>query len=50
MLFTCPGDAARGASPRGTRHRHLAVDIHCHVHHPAADDMVKHLLTPDREP
>ncbi len=52
MLFTCPGDVARGGRPRGapSRPRHLAVDIHCHVHHPAADDMVKHLLTPDREP
>src|SRR6266446_316843 len=52
MLFTCPGAAARGGTPRGAvgRHRHVAVDIHCHVHHPAADDMVKHLLSPDREP
>ena len=43
MLFTCPGAAARGGAPRGAtgRHRHVAVDIHCHVHHPAADEMVK---------
>jgi aminocarboxymuconate-semialdehyde decarboxylase len=26
------------------------VDIHCHVHVPAADEMVKHVMTPDREP
>src|SRR2546422_138668 len=52
MLFTCPGAAARGGAPRGApgRHRHVAVDIHCHVHHPAADEMVKHLVVPNREP
>jgi len=52
MLFTCPGDAARGGGSRrqtGGR-RPFCVDIHCHVHHPAADEMVKHLLSPDREP
>ena len=52
MLFTCPGAAARGGGPssyRGGR-RDLCVDIHCHVHVPAADEMVKHLVTPDREP
>ena len=52
MLFTCPGAAARGGAPRGAtgRRRHVAVDIHCHVHHPAADEMVKHLVVPNREP
>src|SRR5258705_11845711 len=52
MLFTCPANAARGGGPRshaGGR-RPFCVDIHCHVHHPAADEMVKHLLSPDREP
>ena len=52
MLFTCPNAAARGGGPasyRGGR-RDLCVDIHCHVHVPAADEMVKHLVTPDREP
>lgn len=52
MLFTCPGAVARGGGPhraRGRR-RDLCVDIHCHVHVPAADEMVKHLMAPDREP
>ena len=52
MLFTCPRDAARGGGPRSYRggRRDLCVDIHCHVHVPAADEMVKHLVTPEREP
>jgi len=52
MLFTCPGAAARGGGPSSYRGgwRDLCVDIHCHVHVPAADEMVKHLVTPDREP
>src|ERR1700732_3039093 len=52
MLFTCPSNSARGggARPGARGRRPLCVDIHCHVHHPAADEMVKHLLTPDREP
>ena len=52
MLFTCPGAVARGGAARAAagRARHFCVDIHCHVHHPAADEMVKHLLSPDREP
>jgi aminocarboxymuconate-semialdehyde decarboxylase len=52
MLFTCPGAVARGGSARGSRgrRRDLCVDIHCHVHVPAADEMVKHVTTPDREP
>ncbi len=52
MLFTCPANAARGGGPRshaGGR-RPFCVDIHCHVHHPAADEMVKHLMSPAREP
>ena len=52
MLFTCPADAARGGGPRSRAggRRPFCVDIHCHVHHPAADEMVKHVLSPDREP
>jgi aminocarboxymuconate-semialdehyde decarboxylase len=52
MLFTCPNAAARGGGPRSYHggRRDLGVDIHCHVHVPAAAEMVKHLMTPDREP
>jgi aminocarboxymuconate-semialdehyde decarboxylase len=52
MLFTCPGAVARGGASRAAagKRRHFCVDIHCHVHHPAADEMVKHLVSPDREP
>jgi aminocarboxymuconate-semialdehyde decarboxylase len=52
MLFTCPGAAARGGIPEGAKggRRHVCVDIHCHVHYPAVDEMVKHVFSPDREP
>ena len=52
MLFTCPGPAARGGSSgkaRGGR-RHLCVDVHCHVHYPPADEMVKGVYRPENEP
>jgi aminocarboxymuconate-semialdehyde decarboxylase len=52
VLFTCPGDAARGGDrqvPRGGR-RPLCIDVHCHVHYPPADEMVAHVSTPDKEP
>ncbi|HEU4439927.1 MAG TPA: amidohydrolase family protein, partial [Methylomirabilota bacterium] len=52
MLFTCPSNAARGGKARTSAagQRPFCIDIHCHVHVPAADDMVRPLLTPDREP
>ncbi len=52
MLFTCPSAAARGGDSRrtGGGRRHVCVDLHCHVHFPPADEMVKHVATPDREP
>jgi aminocarboxymuconate-semialdehyde decarboxylase len=53
MFFTCPGAVARGGGPRGAaagKRRHFCVDIHCHVLHPPAEEMVRHLVTPDREP
>jgi aminocarboxymuconate-semialdehyde decarboxylase len=52
VLFTCPGPAARGGSSgkaRGGR-RHLCVDVHCHVHYPPADEMVKGVYHPENEP
>ena len=51
MLFTCPANAARGGGPRSSAGpRPFSVVIHCHLPPPAADEMVKHLLTPGREP
>src|SRR5262249_19077361 len=52
VLFTCPGNVARGGERRRARgqRRHLCVDVHCHVHYLPADDMVKHAYSPDREP
>ncbi len=52
MLFTCPGAAARGGNlptAKGGR-RHFCIDVHCHVHYPPADEMVKHAFSPDAEP
>src|SRR5262249_17342571 len=51
MLFTCPAAVARGGRPKakGAR-RHLCVDVHCHVHFPPADDMVKGVYRADLEP
>ena len=52
MLFTCPADAARGGRPstgKGGR-RHACVDVHCHVHYPPADEMVKDVYRRDQEP
>jgi len=52
VLFTCPGPVARGGASRATkgRRRHLCVDVHCHVHYPPADDMVKDVFRRDGEP
>ena len=53
MLFTCPGPAARGAAlptAKGGRHWQPCVDMHCHVHYPPADEMVKHAYAPEQEP
>jgi aminocarboxymuconate-semialdehyde decarboxylase len=52
VLFTCPGAAARGGNSgaiKGGR-RHVCIDVHCHVHYPPADEMVKHVFARDREP
>jgi aminocarboxymuconate-semialdehyde decarboxylase len=52
VLFTCPGPASRGGSSGKTRggRRHLCVDVHCHVHYPPADEMVKGVYRPENEP
>ena len=52
MLFTCPGNVARGGRQQAARggRRHVCVDVHCHVHYPPADEMVKHAFSPDKEP
>ena len=40
MLFTCPGAAARGGGRAAAgKRRHVCVDVHCHVHHLAADEI-----------
>jgi aminocarboxymuconate-semialdehyde decarboxylase len=52
VLFTCPAMVARGGNrpaPRGGR-RHLCVDVHCHVHYPPADEMVKGVYRREDEP
>ncbi len=52
MLFTCPAAAARGRSrskSKGGRHD-LCIDLHCHVHYPPVDEMVKHVFKHDQEP
>ena len=52
MLFTCPGQVARGGARAGKagRARPLCVDVHCHVHHPPVDEMVKDVYRRDLEP
>ena len=52
MLFTCPGAVARGGASRAAKgaRRPLCIDVHCHVHYMPADEMVKHVASPDREP
>ena len=52
MLFTCPGAAARGGVSRTVKggRRHLCIDVHCHVHYPPADEMVKGVFAREGEP
>ncbi len=53
MLFTClpPGAPIEGRFPGPPRPRgkHFTVDIHCHVHTPAADAMVAGVFTAERD-
>src|SRR5438132_5408366 len=50
MLFTCPANAARGGNVRTRSRRHTCIDLHCHVHYPPADDMVKGIFKRESEP
>ena len=53
MLFSCaPGSSAGVISgpARRRRSRHLIVDIHCHVHSPEADELVRPSFERQREP
>jgi aminocarboxymuconate-semialdehyde decarboxylase len=53
MLFTClpPGARIEGRfpGPPQPRGKHFTVDIHCHVHNPEADEMVKDVFTIERD-
>ena len=53
MLFTClpPGGRIEGRFPGPPRPRgkHFTVDIHCHVHTPKADEIVKDVFTVERD-
>ena len=52
MLFKCPGDVARGGVKPGARAKlkHFCVDVHCHVHFPPADELVKQSKNTPVEP
>jgi aminocarboxymuconate-semialdehyde decarboxylase len=53
MLFTClpPGARIPGRfpGPRRARGKWFTIDIHCHVHFPKADEMVKPFWNPERD-
>jgi aminocarboxymuconate-semialdehyde decarboxylase len=51
MLFTCKPRAAAAARPASRKvikrgRKSLAVDLHCHIHTPAADDLAKQATAP----
>ena len=55
MLYSCAPAASGSRSSRKRPvarkgNRSLTVDIHCHVHTPAADELVKDVLTQDVDP
>ena len=50
MLFTCPANAARGGARGKSQRRHRCIDVHCHVHYPPADELVKGVYRPELEP
>jgi aminocarboxymuconate-semialdehyde decarboxylase len=55
MLFTCGPRSSAAGRPSGSRkivkrgNKSLAVDMHCHVHTPAADDIAKQTQVPPPE-
>jgi len=53
MLYTCMPAQSRAATlagPRGRgRSRHMTIDIHCHVHTPAAEELVRPHFKPEFE-
>ena len=55
MLFTCKPYARAAARPASRKvikrgRKSLAVDLHCHIHTPAADDLAKKVETPGADP
>ena len=58
MLYTCTPDvrlhaaAARAASRKVIKRgkKSFAVDLHCHVHTPAADEIAKQTAVPAGDP
>lgn len=54
MLFSCSPPAAQGtitaAGRARGRRQQLTVDIHCHVHTPEADELVKPVFSIETEP
>jgi aminocarboxymuconate-semialdehyde decarboxylase len=51
MLFTCKPRAAAAARPASRKvvkrgRKRLAVDLHCHIHTPAADDLARQATAP----
>jgi aminocarboxymuconate-semialdehyde decarboxylase len=51
MLYSCQSAAAHsGRTVRNRSHQRVTVDIHCHLHVPAADALVKDVFDPTVEP
>ena len=55
MLFTCTPRAIAATRPASRKvvkrgNKSLAVDLHCHVHTPAADELAKQSAKPEADP
>jgi len=51
MLFTCKPHSAAAVRPASRKvvkrgRKSLAVDLHCHIHTPAADELAKQATAP----